>query len=198
MDKQQIRNEIRNILLSMDKPQYDQLSNAICEQLLQDPSIIKGKTIAVTISSFPEVNTWPLIESLWDLGKHVVVPKCNAKTREMTFYTITNFSQTENVYMGLLEPIPTLCEPVNKNEIDVCIVPGIVFDIRGYRIGYGGGYYDRFLNGYKGKIISLAFHSQLVDFVPNHEYDLPIEQLITNEAIMYFSKEGSNVNEKYD
>ena len=198
MEKQQIRNEIRKKLFSMDKLQYAQLSNVICEQLLQDPSIIRGKTIAVTISSFPEVNTWPLIEVLWDLGKHVVVPKCNAKTKEMTFYKITNFSQTENVYMDLLEPIPSLCEPVSKNQIDVCIVPGIVFDNRGYRIGYGGGYYDRFLNDYIGKTISLAFHCQIVDFVPNHQYDLPIEQLITNEAIMYFSKERPIENEKHD
>lgn len=198
MDKQQIRNEIRKNLLSMDKQQYAQLSNALCEQLLQDPSIIKGKTIAVTISSFPEVNTWPLIEALWDLGKHVVVPKCNAKTKEMTFYTITSFSQTENVYMDLLEPIPTVCEPVNKNQIDVCIVPGIVFDNRGYRIGYGGGYYDRFLNDYKGQTISLAFPCQLVEFVPNTHYDLPIKRLITNEAIMNFSKERPNENEKHD
>lgn len=198
MDKKQIRYEIRKKILSMDKQLYAQLSNVICEKLLKDPFIIKGKTIAVTISSFPEVNTWPLIESLWDLGKHVVVPKCNAKTKEMTFYEISSFSQTENVYMDLLEPIPTLCEPVNKNQIDVCIVPGIVFDHRGYRIGYGGGYYDRFLNGYKGNTISLAFHSQLIDFVPNCQHDLPIQQLITNETIMYFSKERPNENEKYD
>ena len=198
MDKKQIRNVIRNKLLAMTKNQYDEYSYTIYKKVLNEPSIKEGKTIALTISSFPEVNTWPIIEALWAQGKQVVVPKCNRETREMTFYNITSFSQTENVYMDLLEPIPTLCKPISKEVIDVCIVPGIVFDKRGYRVGYGGGYYDRFLENFSEKTIALAFTSQLVEEVPFNHYDVPIEQLITNENTMYFRKEGQNKYEKHD
>ena len=78
------------------------------------------------------------------------------KTREMSFYAIESFAQLETVYMHLREPIPAKSEFVDANEMDIIVVPGVVFDPYGYRIGYGGGYYDRYVLNYnKGKLMSL-------------------------------------------
>lgn len=165
----------------MSENLYQQSSLTIKDKLLKEPSIIEGDTIAITISNNREVDTTGIIESLWKQGKRVVVPKCNSINRTMQFYKIENFNQLEIVYMDLREPIPQITELVSAEQIDCMIVPGIVFDKSGYRIGYGGGYYDRYLEKFKGNVISLAFHNQLVDMVPRDPHDLPVNLIVTEQ-----------------
>lgn len=179
MKKEELRQQIHAVLKSMPDNQYHIYSATICEKVLQEPLIIEGKTIAITISNKPEVDTTPLIEALWKLGKRVAVPKCNAKTKDMDFYIFQNFSELETVYMHLREPIPALTEHVEATDIDVIIVPGVVFDESGYRIGYGGGFYDRYLTNYDGELIVLAFDEQVISNVPTEIHDLPVNQVIT-------------------
>ncbi|WP_258517057.1 5-formyltetrahydrofolate cyclo-ligase [Ureibacillus sinduriensis] len=161
-------------------PQQFKLSSLhIKENLLKEPSLMEGKTIAITISNKQEVDTKEIIESLWHLKKKVVVPKCNSVDRSMEFYEINHFNQLENVYMDLLEPNPQCTELVPREHVDCIIVPGIVFDKKGYRIGYGGGYYDRYLAQFKGMRISLAFNIQIRNSVPVEEFDIPVDLIIT-------------------
>lgn len=184
MDKKTIRNTIRKELLKMTVKQQEKKSLMIHNKLINTTEIKEAKTIAVTISKFPEVQTKPLIEALWKMGKQVAVPRCIPKTKEMHFYIIDSFEQLENVYMDLYEPIIEQTTYINKVEIDVLIAPGIAFDQKGYRIGYGGGYYDRYLTDFKNSTISLAFELQIVDKIPINEYDLSICTIITEERFI--------------
>ncbi|MGE7841023.1 5-formyltetrahydrofolate cyclo-ligase [Lysinibacillus sp. NPDC093712] len=180
MDKTTLRNEVREALANMNATTYRDQSFAVAKKVLQEPYIIEANTIGITISNMPEVDTIHLIEALWQLGKKVAVPKCNAKTREMSFYAIESFAQLETVYMHLREPIPAVCELVDANEMDIILVPGVVFDTNGYRIGYGGGYYDRYVLHYKkGKLMSLLFDEQLYEQVPIETHDCPVDLIIT-------------------
>lgn len=179
LDKKELRKKVRQHLNEMSDELYYQSSLTIKKQLLKEPSIIEGNTIAITISNKPEVDTKEIIESLWLKNKKVVVPKCNPKNRSMDFYAIQHFQQLESVYMDLLEPIPEVTELVAAEEIDCIIVPGIVFDCYGNRIGYGGGYYDRYLTHFEGPLISLAFDIQLVESIPFEPHDLPIDLIFT-------------------
>ena len=179
MDKKLLRNQVRHSLQEMDAGQFGLSSLKIKKRLFREPSIIKGKTIAITISNKQEVDTKKIIETLWQLEKKVVVPKCNSKDRSMKFYEIENFNQLENVYMDLQEPKPECTRLVPSEIIDCIIVPGIVFDRKGYRIGYGGGYYDRYLTQYRGMLISLAFSLQVTEDVPNESFDIPVDLIIT-------------------
>ncbi len=180
MDKTTLRNEVREALANMSATTYRDQSFAVAKKVLQEPYIIEANTIGITISNKPELETIHLIEALWQLGKKVAVPKCNAKTREMSFYAIESFAQLETVYMHLREPIPTECEFVDANEMDIILVPGVVFDIKGYRIGYGGGYYDRYVLNYKkGKLMSLLFDEQLYEQVPIENHDCPVDFIFT-------------------
>ncbi|SOC21155.1 5-formyltetrahydrofolate cyclo-ligase [Ureibacillus xyleni] len=181
MNKRELRRKIKQQLENMSENLYQQSSLTIKDKLLKEPSIIEGDTIAITISNNREVDTTGIIESLWKQGKRVVVPKCNSINRTMQFYKIENFNQLEIVYMDLREPIPQITELVSAEQIDCMIVPGIVFDKSGYRIGYGGGYYDRYLEKFKGNVISLAFHNQLVDMVPRDPHDLPVNLIVTEQ-----------------
>ncbi|QDP99254.1 5-formyltetrahydrofolate cyclo-ligase [Lysinibacillus fusiformis] len=194
MDKTILRNEVRESLAKMTATAYRDQSFLVAKKVLQETYIIEAKTIGMTISNKPEVDTIHLIEALWQLGKKVAVPKCHPKTREMSFYIIESFAQLETVYMHLREPIPELTEFVDANEMDVILVPGVVFDIHGYRVGYGGGYYDRYLVNYtKGKLMSLVFDEQLRENVPKETHDCPVDIIVTpTNRINCVAQRGAN------
>ncbi|MEA0554887.1 5-formyltetrahydrofolate cyclo-ligase [Lysinibacillus irui] len=196
MDKTTLRNKVKEALSTMSDNTYHSQSLAIVKKVLQEPYIIEANTIGLTISNKPEVDTFLLIEELWQLGKKVAVPKCHPKTREMSFYAIDSFAQLETIYMHLREPIPERCEFVDANEMDVILVPGVVFDRYGYRIGYGGGYYDRYVLNYKkGKLLSMLFDEQIIDRVPTEEHDCPVDIIVTpSKRIDCLGQRGANEN----
>ena len=182
--KQQLRQEVLAELQAMPYRTYVNDSHELGHKLLSLPIIMEATTIAITISRRPEVDTTAIIEALWQLGKTVVVPKCHTATKTMQFYILEDFSELETVYMDLREPNPELCEPVEASAIDIVIAPGVVFSTQGYRIGFGGGYYDRFLAINKLPTIALAFTVQVRDNVPRDVYDIPIDTLITSTAVI--------------
>ncbi|MEK4426174.1 5-formyltetrahydrofolate cyclo-ligase [Solibacillus sp. FSL K6-1523] len=186
MEKKQLRIRVIQQLNQMSTSDYRNRSLVIAKKLFDEQVIRNAKTIAITISNQPEVDTTAIIEQLWQLGKRVVVPKCEPADRTMAFYAINSFMQTERVFKNILEPIPAQTELVEKNKIDVIIVPGVIFDNSGYRIGFGGGYYDRYLPSFQGELISLAFEEQLMDQIPKEPHDIPIHILITDKGRLNF------------
>ncbi len=184
MTKSEIRNDIKRQLTSLEHDVYKSYSEEIKQIFLSELTSNDISVIGLTISKFPEVDTKELIHQLWRMGKKVALPKCHAKERSMTFYIVENFQQLENVYMDLLEPIPEKTTSVLMEDIDLLVVPGIVYSKSGYRIGYGGGYYDRFLVSYKGETISLAFDFQVLDEIPTDLHDLPVNRIITNREVI--------------
>lgn len=162
----------------MSEDTYKKLSEEISDRLLSSISWKQANTIALTISRGREVDINRIILQAWKENKTVVIPKCDPQTKEMEFRRIMSFDQLEKVYFGLLEPKITETNAVNAKEIDLVIVPGICFDTSGYRIGYGGGFYDRFLMNFKKETISLAFSCQIVDKIPKEAHDLPVDKII--------------------
>lgn len=184
MDKASQRKEIIKLLNNMDAKEHKQKSDAIIDFLLEDPVFQEAAVIGTTISAFPEVDTRRLLEKCWKAGKKTAVPKCDPVTRAMTFRLVDDPVQLETVYMKLKEPIVELTEEVGPEQIDLLIVPGVLFSTDGFRIGFGGGYYDRFLTRYTGPTRSLAFASQLVDAVPVEPHDLPVERICTENGCL--------------
>lgn len=180
MEKRDYRKQVQQQLAHMTYQTYRKRSLNLAEKLLQEPSIQQANTIAITLSNQPEVDTTLIIEQLWKLNKQVAIPKCHPADRSMQFYIIDSFAQTERAFKNILEPIPELTEAIGKDAIDVIVVPGVVFDREGYRIGFGGGYYDRFLLGFDGKRIALAFEEQLLNSIPKESHDLPVHILLTD------------------
>ena len=183
-EKVRLRKQIIEHMNSLSEEQYTTLSEQIAFSLYAQKEWVEAKTIGITLSMENEVNTYPIIEKAWEEGKKVVVPKCNKETRTMSFRQISNFDQLETVYMSLREPIPALTEEVNADEIDLQIVPGVAYTERGERIGYGGGYYDRYLMHYKGKTLSLAYSFQMVEHIPVEPFDKNVEKIITEKGTM--------------
>lgn len=183
-DKKEFRKQVKDELKALTLPLYEDWSLLIAEQLYMDEDWNNAVTVAITISRTPEVDTCQIIRKAWEQGKRVVIPKCESESRTMDFRQLTRFSQLESVYFGLYEPIVSETESVSHEEIDLVIVPGLAFDRSGYRLGFGGGYYDRFLANYHGNTLSLAFEQQIVDRVPREKHDIPVRKIITNHEVI--------------
>ncbi|CAM4130873.1 hypothetical protein BAMA_22310 [Bacillus manliponensis] len=180
-EKQQLRKIMLQNLHSLSKDDHITLSEKIEASLYKQKEWKEAKIIGITLSMGKEVHTDSIIERAWKEGKKVAVPKCERGTGKMTFRCITNFDQLETVYMKLREPIPAITEIVESQQIDLLVVPGVVFTRDGFRIGYGGGYYDRYLENYEGNTLSLVFQFQVVPYIPTEPFDQPVQKIITEK-----------------
>lgn len=188
MEKSVQRDLVLAKLKEMDEEKHREKSAAIIEDLAADPVFKAADIIGLTISAYPEVDTKKLIELIWREGKQAAVPKCIPKSRGMDFYIITDFSQLEVVYMNLQEPKTSMTRYAAPKEIDLMIVPGVVYCQSGYRIGFGGGYYDRYLARYDGHTRSLAFGVQMVEAIEAESHDIPVEGIYTENGFIETGK----------
>lgn len=184
MGKQQLRQQLREKLNKLSESTYRQLSDQIANQLFSEADWQQASVIGITISRFPEVDTYKIIQKAWEQNKTVVVPKCEPAGKKMIFRILTDFNELESVYFGLFEPIESRTEAVAKDDIDLLFVPGLAYSRKGYRIGFGGGYYDRFLTTFTGKTLSLAFSIQMVAELPIESHDIPVKKIITNHEVI--------------
>ena len=175
---------MKETLKTMDRITYEHLSHQIAKSLYGTDEWKKAAVIGITVSHFPEVDTWQIIRKGWEEGKKMVIPKCIPASKEMMFRSISSFNQLESVYFGLFEPMEEETEAITRDAIDTLIVPGLAYDREGYRIGFGGGYYDRFLMDLKAKTISLAFQKQIESSLPRETYDIPVGKIITDQEII--------------
>ena len=132
-----------------------------------------------------EVNVKIAMEMLLKKGKKIYLPRCS-KSGEgiMDFFEICSFDDLEEGAFKVMEP-KEYCQRVEVfSNNTVCIVPGIAFDQKGYRLGYGKGYYDRFLRDYKGTKIGVVFSDFLFDTLPRGKYDTAVDVLVTEKGVI--------------
>lgn len=152
------------------------------QKILFESSIWKeSETIAVTYSLPHEINTQLIFERGWIEGKKMLAPITFFNPKEMKFKEISSFEELQESKKGLYEPIYTEGEGFVA-EIDLVIVPGLVFDDFGYRIGFGGGFYDRFLRKYDGVSVGLCLSWEKVEKIPHEKFDVRVNNIITQEG----------------
>ncbi len=139
------------------------------------------KTVLAYCSKPLEVDTSFIIERALAIGKTVAVPRCVPGTRDMDFYIIKSLDDLEPGAFGVMEPNPEKCELLRDYTSSVCIVPALMYDNSGYRLGYGKGYYDRFLSGYSGNCIGLVYSSLVKDDLPHGKYDRKVDIIVTEK-----------------
>ncbi|MGE8078136.1 5-formyltetrahydrofolate cyclo-ligase [Peribacillus loiseleuriae] len=177
-NKRKIREEMKRRLSSLSILEHTQLSREIAQKVFELKEWKQAETIGITVAVHPEPETNFIIEQAWIEGKRVAVPKCIPSSKALDFRYIASFSELETVYYGLKEPVLTT-ELAPKGDLSLLIVPGLAFTRKGYRLGFGGGYYDRFLTDYKGNLFSLAFELQLMEHLPIEPHDIPVSKIIT-------------------
>lgn len=184
--KRAIRKEI---LKKRDEIQPDVKSvkdALIKERLFSLPEFINSKTVFFYASFRSEVETLSMIKESLKMGKRVVLPKVDKERHMLKLYEIKDISELSPGYMGIPEPLLSNERLVSLDDIDLVIIPGVVFDYSGNRLGYGGGYYDILLSESKKKIpiIAFAYEEQLIASIPSELHDVKVDIIVTDERVM--------------
>ena len=175
--KSELRKQVLHEMKAIPRTQKVTMDLALTERLLQHPFYQEAKVIASYLSFPHEFQTQELIEQALRDGKKVLIPKTYPKGR-MDF-VVYDPQQLVKTSFGLLEPQGDL-EVVDASQIDLIHVPGLAFTTEGYRIGYGGGYYDRYLEHFTGHTLSTVYHYQVQDFIPE-DHDIPVQEVLIDE-----------------
>ena len=176
--KAELRKKILQEMKALSQEQKQAMDQVLTERFLQHPFYQEAKNIATYLSFPHEFQTQELIEQARKDGKKVLIPKTYPKGR-MEF-VVYNPQQLAKTSFGLLEPQGDL-EVVEPSQIDLIHVPGLAFTTEGYRIGYGGGYYDRYLEHFAGHTMSTIYPCQVQEFnFENH--DIPVQEVLIYEG----------------
>ena len=175
--KSELRKQVLHEMKAISQEQKQFIDQALTEQLLQHPFYQEAKVIATYLSFPHEFQTQELIEQALRDCKKVLIPKTYPKGR-MDF-VVYDPQQLVKTSFGLLEPQGDL-EVVDASQIDLIHVPGLAFTTEGHRIGYGGGYYDRYLKHFSGNTLSTVYPCQIRDFIPE-DHDIPVQEVLIDE-----------------
>jgi len=192
LDKKVMRKEMLENRSKLTKKEIREKSNKIKEKLMGLEKFKEAQVIFSFISFGDEVDTHEIIKESLKLGKRVGVPVTIPEGRKLLVSELYDFDkELELGYYDILAPKEEYIREIHPKEIDVVLVPGVVFTPAGYRIGYGGGYYDRFFSKNKDIYkIGLCFDMQIADEIPIDLYDIPVDIIITEDRIIDCSKEN--------
>ena len=178
MDKKALRREIGAKKRAMSSAEIEARSAALAAKLYETPQYKSAESLYVYLSFNQEVRTEPIIRRAWAEGKRVAVPKVVGD--EMVFIWIDSFDNlAPQGAFHILEPIEN--GPVADDETALILMPGLAFDPQGHRVGYGGGYYDRYLAAQPNHpTLALCYDFQMYDHLDVDDYDVPVDIIITD------------------
>ncbi len=133
------------------------------------------------VSTPIEINTFPILEKAIADGKILALPKCRQDEPIMDFYCVTSLKQLKRGKYSIMEPVPAVCRQITDFSAGLCLVPGLSFDLYGYRLGFGKGYYDRFLSRFKGVTAGLCYSRCIEQKLPHGIYDKAVDIIITEK-----------------
>lgn len=175
MNKQELRRAIREKKRAMTPEQIEEKSIQLGELFAQSELYRSAGTIYGYMPYNQEVRTVAMLERALRDGKRVAIPKCYGD--EMRFIFMNDLSKVEKGYAGIPEPIAD--EPIADDETALVLMPGLAFDAQGHRIGYGGGFYDKFLAKEPDHpTLALCYDFQMMEHLETEEYDIPVDVVL--------------------
>ena len=185
LEKQRLREERLAARETLSEQERTVLDDRITQKLLATPEYAEAATVLTYVSVLSEVSTRMFIERALRDGKTVAVPRCLPGHR-LEFVVITSLDQLVAASFNLLEPSKDLSALTEDQMNDsICIVPALLVDTKGYRLGYGAGFYDRFLSTYPGKKICLAYQQNLSrTMLPHTTFDVAVDEVITESDVL--------------
>ena len=191
----QIKSELRRIFKEkrkrlVDKAHKDEL---ICKRLLSS-SLYKNADLILCYASLEtEISTDSIIRSAVAEGKRVALPLCIDKNGNMKFYLINSLSDISEGAFGIKEPNAEKCGSVEDFTNSICIVPALSIDRNGYRLGYGKGYYDRFLKNYSSISVGLCYNEFISKDLPIDEFDKAVDYIASEDKIISVKEDKAYV-----
>ena len=185
--KQDLRARSKERRRNMKSEEKQLLDKAVADNVRRLKEYRPAKTILIYMSTPIEVDTIGIIKNAWADGKRVAVPRCIPNTRDMEFHYIDNLDCLSVGTFSVLEPNPSL-PTVTDFSGCLMIVPGMHFDMKGYRIGYGKGYYDRYMVRFTGISAGICYSGELKPFLYHGRYDRHVDIIVTDKRIKTCNK----------
>lgn len=185
-DKKLIRKDVLIKRDAIDLEKKQEKDRRIMDKVFSLPYFEKAKTVFYFASFRSEVSTLPQIEKALKMRKKIILPKVDNINKRLRLYEIHSIGEIKPGFMGIPEPdVPTERER-DINDTDLVIMPGVAFDPKGNRLGYGAGYYDKLLSGLRRDIplIAIAYEEQIVDSLPAESHDVRVHMIVTDERII--------------
>ena len=187
MNKTQIRTEMRTLLKNMPPEERRQRSLAACELLAGTREFRSAQMIMLFLSMPSETETTSLALKAWQEGKSIAVPRVDWESRRMDPLEIRSLDTgLQTVAQGYRQPIEGTVVPLDL--IDIVVIPGLAFDRKGFRVGRGRGFYDRFLaqQDFQGVRCAMCFHEQILnEEIPREPHDIPMDLIVTDKEIIH-------------
>lgn len=182
-EKDALRRRFKEWREQLSPPEHTALSAALCQQVellpaFQEPTWLLGFS---PLAGEPDIR--PLLQAALLNGRRVALPRCVRDTRELRFYEITSWDELTSGSYGIAEPPENPARLWQPTADALCIVPALSYDRQGYRLGYGGGYYDRFLPAFSGITLGLCPQACLQAELPRDAYDQPISVVVTEHEL---------------
>ncbi len=184
LKKECLRKEFKEKRRWLSVEYQEEASERIRRRIEALPVYKKAGTIFCYVSQAGEVGTRAVLEEALKRGKRVVVPRCKGRGI-MEACQIKSFKELEPGRCGILEPA-AFCPIVEPEEIEVCLVPCLAGSRRGERLGYGGGYYDRYLSGTKALRLLLCYEEMLCQELPREAQDCLMDRIITEKQVIFY------------
>lgn len=185
MKKKCLRNNYKKIRDEIPESARKEKSLAIFSRLKSLDEYKKAKRVFLFVSMGSEVETIHWLDDLLN-EKEVLIPTTKKGDPEMKMARLLSKDELVENYWGILELPEDLATAREEATCDLIITPGLAFDHSGYRMGYGGGFYDRFFSTHKGFRLGVGFHEQLVVDVPRDAYDLPVHAFLSETDYLVF------------
>lgn len=181
--KTELRQKYRSLRQSMPQEIKNQKDEAIAKQVRRLWQYQRNNVLLIYVSTPIEVDTFRIIRQALEDGKRVAVPRCVPDTRNMEFYYIDSTDELSPGMFGVLEPAVNSERLYKESDGGLCIVPAFSYDWRGYRLGYGKGYYDRFLSRFEGNMVGVCYSECVQRSLPHGRFDRPVELLVTESYL---------------
>ena len=179
LDKKALRREIGAKKRAMTEEQIEGYSRQLAMNLYETEHYRNAKSIYAYLPYNQEVRTWDIVRKAWADGKRVAVPKVYGE--EMKFLWLENFDEIAPGGWDIPEPI--FDEPIADDESALILMPGLAFDPKGHRVGYGGGFYDKYLEKHPSHpLVALCYPFQMFDYLDVEAHDIPVDLVICAEA----------------
>ena len=175
-EKSALRRQYLAARKALDPVQKKQWDEQIARLLCHHVRYRNAETLLAYVSLPHEVNTAEILQLLWQDGRCVALPRC-AKDGQMDFYLVRSPADLSDGRWSISEPNDS-CPLYLPNAEDLCLVPGLAFDQRGFRLGHGGGYYDRYLARFSVPTIGLCYPGFRPDVLPTEPFDVRIEEIL--------------------
>lgn len=181
MNKNELRDAMKEERRSLSTEFTKAASGKISDTLINLDCIKNAEHIMVYLSAFKEPDTFKLVEKLLDAGKEISVPISNTDTFTIAPSLIKSLDVLKKGAYGIYEPKEIISVPISA--IDIALIPGIAFSKAGDRLGFGKGYYDRFLEEFAGVKIGIGYDFQVCDTIPVSAHDIKMDMIITEKRI---------------